>query len=180
MLRPCFWLSQYPLSTSSPADSCTSGVVITCLDCLASLLRVFLDIYQNTDPSTGMADGFVLCLGPDRPQSAPAPPIQAGRAVREHRIISALAVLQQKASDDTSLGIDQNSNGKPADVWLVSQHPTQPLLTTSDYILVTILTLCCLFITTRWTSMFNLYFIACNSKICLLLPAIFFSHRRRV
>lgn len=84
-LRPCFWLSQYAVSTASPADSCTSGVVIACLDGLASLLRVSLDIYQNTDPSSGAADGFVPCGGPDRPQSAPAPPTRAGRAVRERQ-----------------------------------------------------------------------------------------------
>lgn len=174
MLSSCFWLSQYPVSTSSPSDLGTSGVVIACLDCLATLLRVFLDIYQNTNPSTSVADGFVLFGGPDHPQSAPALPIQAGKAVRECRIISPLAVLQQKATDDTSLGIDRNPNGKPAEVWLVSQHPTQPFLTTSDCISVRNLTLCCLLITTRWTSMFNLYFISCNSKISLLWPAIFF------
>jgi len=179
MLHPCFWLAQYPVSTSSPADSCTSGAVIACLDCLAPLLRVFLDIHQNTNTSTGVADGFVLRGGPDHPQSAPAPPIQAGREVREQRIISALAVLQQKASDDTSLGIDQKPNGRPADVWSVSQHPAQQFLTTSSCISLMILALCCLLITTRWTSVFNLYFIACSSKISLLLPAIFISPLKR-
>lgn len=146
----------------------------SCSDSLAPLLRVFLDICQNTNPGTSVVDGFVLCGEPDCPQPAPTPPIPAGRAVRERRIISALVVLRQKASDDTSLGIDQKPSRKPADVWLVSQHPTQPSLTTSDYISGMILTLCCLLITTGWTSMFNLYFIACNSKISLLMPAISF------
>lgn len=112
------------------------------------------------------------------------PPELAGQ-LGSARIISALAVLQQKASDDTSLGIDRKPNGKPADVWLVSQHPTQPFLTASDYISVMLLTLCCLLITTRRTSMFNLDFFACNNKMSLLLPAIsssgfFFFYKRRV
>lgn len=81
--------------------------------------------------------------------SAAAPPTQAGRAVRERGIISALAVLQQKASDDASLGVDRQPSGKPADVWLVPQRPTQPFLTTSDYLLVMIRAVCCLFITPR-------------------------------
>lgn len=102
-------------------------------------------------------------VGPDGPQSAPAPPTQAGRAVWERRLIPALAALQQKASDDASLGIDRKPNGKPADVWLVSQHPTQPFLTASDCISLMILTLCRLLITTRWTPLFNLHSIACNS-----------------
>lgn len=178
MLHPCFWLSHYPMSTSSPADSHTLGVVIVCFDCLASLCRVFLD--QNMNPGSGVAEGFVLCGGSDYPQSARASPVKAGRAAEECRVVSALVVLQEKAGDDTSLGTDQKPNGKPADVQLVSQHPTQPFFTTSNNISVLILTLCCLLITTGWTFLFHLYFIACNSKLSLLLPAIFFPHRRRV
>lgn len=104
MLCPCFWLSQCPVSTSPAADSCSLGAA-ACLDCLAPLLRLFLDVDQNMDPNAGVADDFAPCGGPDCHQPAPAPPMQAGRALRERRIISALAVLQQNASgDDTSLG----------------------------------------------------------------------------
>lgn len=73
---------------------------------------VFLDIYQ---PAWLLV--LFCVVGLVFPAGAAAP-IQAGRA--------ALEVLQQKASGDTSFGIDGKLNGKPADVWLVTQCPTQP------------------------------------------------------